>query len=402
MANYEITNEDINAFVMKGGDVSLLESWQIKLISPEVIEDYISKGNSSMPFTKVYGVKFWERFDDHVIDQYAVNGGRLTDILRTQARHISRQAIDERIAMGGSLTGLTEDQRLNISPKAIDEYVAKGGDLNGLTVEQMENISQSAFDKYVAAGGYLDPINFSMEEQRANVSPESIIKYIENGGSLGNLIQCSMLTEQDAVNLSSEVIDKYIENGGAIFDLNEEQIKNISPESIQKRIINFKDDNLDLDGLSQEQIASIPQRAFYENWANGGRATQIDEKSKEKLGGKPSQEMVDAVILYSGGKITKDEIPLECYGNYRARSSLFSIIESNTKDAFNTVCNKYGFEENVPQDLVEKFDEKISEIKDELEIKKEKSVDNVIEETKNAEIESKKSAAKEEIQGFGW
>ena len=251
---------------------------------------------------------------------------------------------------------------MNITQEDINKYIENGGSLSILTDEQKAKTPQKFINKRIENDGYLCDLT---KNQIIDIPQESINKYAENGGDL------RYLTDEQRKNIPQKSINKYAENGGDMWDLTDEQKANIPQESIKKR---FENEEYQSD-LTDKQIDNIPESLIPKS------VVEISDKAKESL------------ILYGVGKIDSDELPDDIYVNCQARQILLSIAKHKLINAFNAICEEYGYADNVPQEVVKAFDSKLVEMEEWIEKKREEGLENLLA-TKNPAIDK--------IKGLEW
>ncbi len=169
--------------------------------------------------------------------------------------------------------------------------------------------------------------------------------------------------------ITQEDINQYVANGGSLVRLTKEQIEAVPQELINQRAANGGD----LFRITNKQIEAIPQEIINQRAANGG---DLEYLTKEQIQAIPeeisevSKEGLEALILYSAGKIKKEDLPANVILNYALRKNLLNIVKTRLIQHQNQVCKENGYTDHVPNEVQEKFNEKLKEIYKEINEKK--------------------------------
>ena len=221
---------------------------------------------------------------------------------------------------------------MRLMKKDINEYIANGGDLRFLSGDQLSEVPQEIINQYVANGGNMIGL---LRKQKSSIPQEIINQYVANGGDLNGLLDDQILA------IPQEIINQYIANGG------------------------------DLSLLSPQQKSEIPQEIVNEYAANGGdlMSRDLSYEQREKIPNKiinPSDKAKEALILYTIGKIDNQDLPLDIFVNYRIRKALLEVIKKRTKMIFNEICEKNGFIDHIPSEIISAFTERLQNINKEV------------------------------------
>ena len=193
------------------------------------------------------------------------------------------------------------------------------------------------------------------------------------------------MRKKEALALPQKTVNEQAAKGYDLKYFTKEQIKAIPQDTIIQRA----DKGQDLSGLSEAQIKAVPKEIILHYVTNGGNQGCLTEDQLNAIPQEikvPTENGLNALILYGAGIITSQDLPLDVFVNNRLRLSLLRTIRNKTEKQFKEVCRKNGFEnkDNIPKELKESFDEKIESIHDEITKRKELGLKNLQEPLKNA------------------
>jgi len=525
MSKFNATQEDINQYVLNGGDLVYLTREQIEAIPQEIINQYVVNGGcldrittnqeESIPqdvinqraanggslerfrfnqkqiaaipqdiinqraanggsleiFYKTY-VTSWEPLSHYILDdnsytyysyrklieaipqeiinQYVASGRDMGHVTFMKISEIPRDLVNEYYAMGCDLDKFTDEQESEISNHSIErrEYNIKSGKINAFspiqikteppqdvinqraincgslygvfTEEQIAAIPQDIINKIAINGGYL--YHFT-DEQIAEIPQDIVNQYALNGGSLEalnnrqrNAITIDIRNQRavkgrgynykydDRPSVSQDITNQFVLNGGYLGELDDARTKAVPKEIIYQRIANTGWHPLD-----PECTGSVPNdiREKY-SLVYGDLCLFFDDEEQLKAIPKDlittsdySDEIKNAIVLYSLGKITKEELPIEVFANYKTRKDLLNIIKVKLFKHFQEICYEMSFKGKVPDEVKMAFDKKCEEIEKEINEKKDLAVKQILSQQEQ-EKETRKNDAIGKITGMGW
>ena len=240
---------------------------------------------------------------------------------------------------------------MKITQKDIIVYVANGGDIDLLTQEEKDIIPSEVLNEVKQK---VDTDSLPTRELEDYTSEQSDGLYLTEEGE----------------RMTQEGVNKALAVGMYRGCMEDEQIRNAPYDVILKFVANGGD----RDYLSLDQIANIP-KAFLE----------VSDKTKELL------------ILYAAGKVSSGQLTHDVFVNYNARKCLLNIAKSKLVAQYNEICEKYGYVDNVPQEIVESFDSKLKEMEAWVESKEEVGLQQLPKEEEN-----KRASVISEIDSLGW
>lgn len=371
----KLTREQINQYVVNGGNLMLLTPEQKAVISPESIEERT------------------------LIDD------RLTDFSADQKKEIPMTKIKEYVAKGGYIADLLPEQRSEVfkDEKVIHQFLANGGELPFTMSKEEEEVLKKVplkiLKQNIANGGYLELL--FPEQQKEIFKDEELIKqYVASGRNLDILP-----TEQkNRILQNADVLEQYVQNGGRLQYLSSDQIKNISSKAVKQYLIKggdlryllpeqvkeifkawylFRDyvrDGARIDTLSLEQIKHINKDTI-ENIVDGKTISFSPEKGfsvKTPLEVRSlTQKAKDALILYGTRQLEKNDLPPDVYANDVARESLLAMVKVKIKQKYNDICIKNGYVDNVPNEVIAAFDEHLKKVLKQVEVEKQRSIETL-------------------------
>ena len=255
------------------------------------------------------------------------------------------------------------------------DFEIKGGEIPPETFKQVSSkfvasFPQTKIDEFISQGGNFD--EYISEEQLKNVPQKVWINNFANGGDF----YLKRLTKEERKDLPQDLIVSHILNGGNYYYFKgaDFSLANKIDLWLTRRCPVF----------TKEEEENLPKQLI-----------------------SPNSTMKDAVILYASGHISKEQIPLDCFGNPTLRNTLFSIVEHDANEAFETYCRACKFEK-IPDDVKDVYNQKISEIKKEFEGKKkeclEKTSLKMIEknEENSEKITKNRETIKDKIMEWNW
>ena len=354
--------------------------------------------------------------------------GHYLGLLET-VHSFSQEDVNEIVRSGGPLDLILRDRIENVPQQYVNGYVEMGGKVDYFLPKQIDNLSEDVLIREIEAGnsGVLKKIS---DTRRKSLSDGTINKFVVNGGDIDILTsdEFGVLTE-DTINkvFSGEVssissfnwngnpvgaitvksINNRAKNGCRLDNLNSDQIPCITEESVNIRASK----GCRLDDLTPDQISCITEESWFKYIENGGdlhflpeellkdlpqlpfnlrvarRGDSLRSMPNEKQRAVPKvicdyefdeikgkmvllagyNENANALILYSLGKISKDDLPISIFVNESWRTRLLRVIKRNTTNKFNRICAENGFETDVPETLVKAFNEKLKQIEEDVE-----------------------------------
>lgn len=208
--------------------------------------------------------------------------------------------------------------------------------MRDLLPEQIENLPQSVINQRAENGFSLYCTN---EDQISKIPEKSINKGVSSGGEI-----FFALPQEKRDGISKDVIDQFVLSGGDVHSLSEQEKRNIS-----QYVIN--------------------QSYFTKGALPAGLSYSISPTQARKVPEELQDEKVGPIVLYSVGKIKKEDLPIEVFANYKTRMEFFRVAKGKLVSAFNDLCDKHGYTESVPPVIMEAFNKKLEELQNEISAK---------------------------------
>ena len=358
MAEINVTQEDVNQYMAKGGYAKLISIWrdkELRKISQETINRRVSNGGDLYnPHYHVWvSTKEVKRIPQEIINQRAANGGSLRDFSPEQIKRIPQDAVNQYAASGGYLLGWFSPEQIKRIPQdTINQFATKGGWLYCFDRKQMTKIPQEIINQRAAKGGNLDGLT---EEQRAKIPQDAVNQYALNGG-----YQLRHYFTKD-------------------------QLDRIPQEIINQRVANYG---------GWDPSAYVTYNNPYDYYFN--YSEEQEQRIPRELR-KYTKEMIDTVILYASGKITKEEMPSSIFANAQTRTAWLKIVKGDFQEKFRKTCEENGIKNDVPQELKDSFDERIKAVEDYCESRKQEYFTHLTTQHASAVNNSKKNIANMEF-----
>ncbi len=108
-------------------------------------------------------------------------------------------------------------------------------------------------------------------------------------------------------------------------------------------------------------MQAIPQEFINQYASNGGDLEILTKAQRRAIPeeiSKASEEGMEALVLYSAGKIKKEDLPANVFLNCFLRKSLLAISKTKLRLQYNQLCKEQGYTDCVPKEVQEKFNEK--------------------------------------------
>ena len=376
----KLTQNDINEYVINGGDLFYLSKEQISAIPQEIVNQYVANGRDLSHLTE----EQISAIPQEIVNQYAINGGDLhflfeEKILFEKLSAIPQEIVNQYAANSGDLEYLTEEQVSRIPQEIVNQLAAKGESLEFVSAEQREAVPQKIINQRIANG--IDDLIMSYKE--VSTIPQEIVnqwhiqetinQYVLNGeGEDMDILEC-YLSEEEMSAIPQEIINQRAANGRDLSFLSESE-----------------------EEILFEKLSAIPQEIVNQYAANGGWLGALLEEQSSRIPQmiiSPTNKAKEALILYTIGKLKGKDLPRDVFVNYSVRESLLEVIKIKTKMHFNEICKTNGFSEHIPSEIVSTFDERLQEIEGEVSKKTEQYV-------KDLSVDTKKTI--KEIKEMGW
>lgn len=276
-----------------------------------------------------------QRADDEVVDQFIINGGDLTYLSPDQLRWVDDEVFLERIkngyGFGEQITNVefygTDKNRFVLSGELLNESLklgldqipnsTKGREHNELIPEEVPN---DVLISYIRNGGNLARVPYEYRRGRSSIGPE-------------------VNWEQSETPFSAEDLNANARRTRSLELWDEQEIELLTPETIALRAVAGLGLLTGGNFLTDEQKSLIPKEV------------SVLPKAAYK-----------ALEDYKKGAIGIDDLPSEVFINPDARYEVILHARERAKQAFLSICEKKGYKDEVPNELVQELQNKINNL----------------------------------------
>ena len=223
------------------------------------------------------------------------------------------------------------------------------------------------------------------------LTKKDIYEYVVHGGDL-RLFSAGQIKA-----IPQEIVNEYVVHGGDLRLFSEDQIEAIPQEIVNEYVAHGGDLGW---FFSADQIKAIPQEIINERAANGGSLGWFSADQRKTIPEKVlhmTNEAREALILYTIGKIKKQDLPIDVFVNHSARRCLLEVIRVKTEKHFYEICEKNGYIQYIPQEVLSAFDERLQTIEKEVTEKTKQGIKELSEISKR-----KKENIIDEMREMGW